>query len=67
MMIKPAKTSHQLRILANQIEEDTAPDYILVVVNPDDTISSAVRAIENPYLLTGFAHKVISDIEAEIE
>lgn len=66
-MIKPAKTSHQLRILANQIEDGTAPDYAIVVVNPDETVSSAVRAIESPYTLTGFMHKIISDIEKEIE
>lgn len=66
-MIKPTKPSHQLRILANQIEEGTAPDYALVVVNPDETVSSAIRAIENPFMLIGFMHKLIYDIEVEIE
>jgi len=67
-MIKPAKTSHQLRILAQQIEDKTAPDFALVVLNDDRTVSRAVRYMDGYNELVGALESLKLDIlTGEIE
>lgn len=51
--IRPTTTAGMLRLLAQWLEEDKAPDFSLVIIDEDYTITTAMQSKYNPYGLLG--------------
>ena len=68
-MIQSTNTAGRLRLLADQIDKEEQPDFVLIIANNDgDGFSSSHKATDDVFgLIGGMEYRKALIIEEEIE